>query len=69
MNESQVVDKVRKEIERAGSLRALAREWGVSPCYLSDLMNGRRGPGPSILGPLGLVRVQRITFEPAGNGR
>src|SRR4051812_1628398 len=63
MNEQEVVEIVRKEAKRAGGVRPLAREWKVSPCYISDLMNGRRTPGPKILGPLGLERVARVTFE------
>lgn len=64
MSERDVCSLVEKEIERAGSLRALSREWGVSPAMLSDLLNGRRGPGPKILGPLGLRRVKAIQFLP-----
>ncbi len=65
MNESAVIEMVRKEKARAGGVRALAREWKVSPCYISDLLNGRRGPGPSILKPLGLKRVETVEFTPA----
>ena len=69
MNESQVIDRVRREVERAGSMRALAREWGVSPPYLSDVLNRRRTPGPSVLVPLGLRRVRKVTYEAATAGR
>lgn len=65
MNEKAVVELVRKEKARAGGVRALAREWGISPVYISDLLNGRRGPGPGILKNLGLKRVQTVVFTPA----
>lgn len=39
--------------DKAGSLRALARQWKVSAAYLSDVKNRRRAPGPSILKHLG----------------
>lgn len=64
MTESEVRVRVEREVERAGSLRALAREWGVGPSYLSDFLNNRRGPGPKVLGPLGLVQVVRVSYEP-----
>jgi len=63
MGEAGVIELVRKEIKRAGSLRALAREWSVSPCYISDTCNGRRAPGPAILEPLGLERRTIVTYE------
>ena len=63
MTEEEVVKLVRLAKERAGGVRALGRQWGVSPVYISDLLNGRRGPGPSLLKPLGLVRIERVTFE------
>jgi transcriptional regulator with XRE-family HTH domain len=40
---------------------AVAKELGVSPAYLSDVMRGKREPGPKILEPLGLVRV--VTYR------
>jgi hypothetical protein len=63
MTESEVRRDVRIYIERAGSLRALAKQWGVCPALLSDLMNGRRRPGPKILKPMGLRVVKTITYE------
>lgn len=63
MNEKQVIELVRSEVTRAGSMRALGREWGVNVAYISDLLNGRRGPGPKILAPLGLERIKTVTFE------
>ena len=46
----------------AGSQRALAREFGVSETYISDVIIGSHAPGPKILGPLNLRRV--ISYEP-----
>ena len=42
---------------------ALAKELGVSPAYLSDILRGKRDPGPQVLGALGLERV--VTYERA----
>lgn len=38
------------------TLRALAKELGISAPYLSDIMNGNRSPGPKVLKALGLER-------------
>jgi predicted transcriptional regulator len=65
MTESDVAKIVEHEIERAGSVRALGREWGVSPCMISDLRNGRRGPGPKVLRQLGMKKIHRIEFVKA----
>jgi lambda repressor-like predicted transcriptional regulator len=64
MTEAEVRVIVGAAIHKAGSLRALAKEWGVSPPMLSDVMTGRRGPGPKILNHLKLVRVVTVTYEP-----
>lgn len=66
MTESDVAQIVEREIERAGGVRALSREWGVSPCMISDLRNGRRGPGPKVLKKLGMKKVLRVEFVKAG---
>jgi len=44
-------------------MRAVARDFGVSVTYISEVLKGTREPGPSILGPLGLeveVNVRKI---------
>ncbi len=61
MTESDVIDLVRSEVARAGSMRELSRQWNVSCAYISDLIRGRRVPGPAILDPLGLER--RVTVD------
>ena len=47
-----------------GGLRKAARAWGVSPAYLSDVLNGRRAPGPAILKPLGYKKVVTVAYQP-----
>lgn len=54
---------LRKHVEGAESMRAVARDFGVSVTYISEVLKGTREPGPSILGPLGLeveVSVRKI---------
>ena len=43
------------------TLRAVARDLGISPAYLSDAMHGNRDPGPKILEALGLERI--VTYR------
>jgi hypothetical protein len=64
MTEADVKKLVGRAIERAGGVRALAREWDVSPAQISDVMNGRRGPGPKVLRNLGMRRT--VQFVKAG---
>lgn len=57
---------LRQHIETAGSQKAAARLLGVSETYISDVIRGRKEPGPSILDPLGLERV--VTYRRKRNG-
>lgn len=66
MTEDQVIERVRFEVKRSGSMRAYARTIGVTVSYVSDLLNGRRAPGPKILDPLGLEKVKVIEYRPKG---
>ena len=61
MTKAEVIELLQKQIARAGSQNAYAREIGVSQPYLNDVMNGRREPGPAILRALGLEGV--LMFE------
>ena len=56
-SEAGVIAQVRAHVRRCGSLRALSREWGVSPSYLCQVLDGRQSPGPKIIGKLGLERI------------
>lgn len=62
MSEKDVIDEIRKTVKAYGSMRALAREWQVTPSYISDLLKGRRVPGPKILSQLGLRAVRQPTI-------
>ena len=52
---SYVLALLRARIASEGSQAKLAQKLGVSAAYLSDVMQLRRDPGPSILEPLGFV--------------
>lgn len=46
------------------SQAAWAKKHGLSPAYVSDVINGRRDPGKAILEALGLERV--VTYRVKG---
>ena len=45
-----------------GSQLSFAEAIGVSPQYLSDVLNGRRDPGNSILEAIGVERIVTYRF-------
>lgn len=54
-----VVERILKYVDRFGSRSQAAQSLGISPQYLSDIINRRRRPGPSVLRELGMRRVER----------
>lgn len=58
----------KRRIDRAGGVRRLAQQLGVSSAYVSDVRHGRRDPGPSILRPLGL-RMEREVLKMVSRGK
>lgn len=56
MKAKDVLRKLQARMEEVGSQKALADEIGVSQPYLSDVLKGKRDPGPSILSHLGLKK-------------
>ncbi len=53
LTKTQFIDKLKAQAEAAGTQRALARSLGCSEQYLSDVLKGRRLPGPGICRRLG----------------
>lgn len=68
MNHSAVIQKLRAACRRAGGQARWAMEHGISPAYVSDVLGGRRDPGPKILTPLGLVVTTSYTGPGTGTG-
>lgn len=62
--------ELRKRIDRA-SLRAVAKELGISAPYLSDIMREQRKPGPKVLNALGIERQSEttVTYRKKRNGK
>lgn len=61
VTENQVKKRLASEIGRAGGVRALSREWGVSAAVISMTANGRRRPGPAILARLRIEASAKVT--------
>jgi hypothetical protein len=66
MTESEVRALIRSAVASAPSLRQLAKQWGVSPAYLSDCCSRRRAPGPKLLKRLGIKRRVAVSYERVG---
>ena len=66
MNSDGVIRLIRSRCKERGGQIYFATWADVSPAYLSDVLAGRREPGPKILAALGLSR--RTVYEPT-NGR
>lgn len=54
MEEKQVRKLLRDAVKEAGNQRAYAKQIGVSPQFLSDVLKGRRGISKAIGEALGL---------------
>jgi len=52
------IEILRERCAKASQV-AVARELGVSPAYISDILQLRREPGPKVLDALGLEREVR----------
>lgn len=53
LDHNQLVSLLKQEARNAGSQKILAMKWGVSQQQLSDVIKGRRMPGPKLLKMLG----------------
>lgn len=61
MTTDDVRQLLRDKIAEAGTAKDWAHTAGVSSPYVSDVINGNREPGESILTALGLERV--VTYR------
>jgi len=60
MDSNGFLKRLRAEIKVHGNQKLTAFALGISQQYLSDVLNGRRQPGPRLLGALGIHK--RIEF-------
>ncbi len=57
MTAEAVRELLSAEVAQAATAQAWAAALGLSPSYVSDVLNGRREPGDKMLEVLGLQRV------------
>lgn len=67
LTETEVRMLLRGACRRAGSQDAWARQAGLSPQHVSDVLLGRRGPAGQVLRALGLARRVRYVQTAAGD--
>lgn len=60
MNNTDIREAIRRQVRIVGNQSILARSWGISPQYLSDILKGRRDPGEAVLRKLGYEK--RVTY-------
>ncbi len=56
MTEIQFVTYLARKIKTVGSQKELAKQLGVSPAFLSEVLRGGRKPSPKLLAALGLKK-------------
>lgn len=56
MTREQVIALLRKRCGESKTQAEAAEALGITPAYLSDVLNGRRDPGPKVLTALGLQK-------------
>ena len=61
--DTEIIGRLLRQVSKFGTQRALAIRIGISPSYLSDVLNGRRGAGPAITKYFGIER--RVTYRSA----
>ena len=62
MNLQEVIERLRRACRQAGGQNHWARRHGLSQAYVSDVLTGKKPPGPRLLAALGLRLV--TTYRP-----
>lgn len=62
LDREAVLERIKADVERLGTQKAVAEAMGIHPSYLGDVLKGVRDPGPSILRFYGLV--ERSIYVP-----
>ncbi|MBS7810519.1 helix-turn-helix domain-containing protein [Roseococcus pinisoli] len=55
----QVYALIKSACAAAGGQKAWARHYGLAPSSITEVLHGRRDPGPGLLRALGLQHVPR----------
>jgi phage portal protein BeeE len=57
LTEQEFVGELADYVQRCLNQRTAAKELGVSPQYLNDVLNGRRAPGEKLTRAMGYSRL------------
>ena len=64
MTKRQVIERLRKACDLAGSRTAFAKRVGVPVQFVSNILNGHEDPSPKVLDAIGLVvRTKRMLIK------
>lgn len=63
MNVDIIYKRIWKDYCESGTMRSLAKRYGVTAGYINDLLKHRRMPGPKILKHFGLKRRTVFVYE------
>jgi DNA-binding transcriptional regulator YdaS (Cro superfamily) len=61
VTKEQLVQHLKRCVKSAGTQRAFAEQVGISQQYVSDVLAGRRDPGPKLAAAIGF-RSQETVF-------
>jgi hypothetical protein len=57
LHQEELLILLKSAVERFVSQKAAADAWGISPAYLSDVLQRKRAPGNAILKALGYRKI------------
>lgn len=63
VDELAVRTMIQAAINDAGGVRALARQWGLTPSYITDLRLGRRAPSEEVCRRVCVRKVVEVRYE------
>lgn len=71
LTHAELLRRLQKDVDQAGSQASAARMWGISPQLLGFVLAGTRNVGPKLLKALKLRRVTLVVhrYAPAAAGR
>jgi DNA-binding transcriptional regulator YdaS (Cro superfamily) len=63
MTEAEVLERVRQAVSEAGSIRAFAKQHGLTPSYVHDVLKGRRAVSERVAAIVGVQRVVTVEWR------
>jgi hypothetical protein len=64
MTKAQVLERLRKDCDDAGGIRAWSRGNGFSASFISDVLSGKIDPSKNLLRLLGYEAVKLVKYRP-----